>query len=246
MNIYPSFYELSGFSGLFLPWALPGATSWAPSGIVVLLAAVCGVLNMLSPDRWLPSSLLAWQKNWSVQKTALFSMGVLFGHVLAGWLLYRVFLLLLAGLMARLGDAQRLGLDFGSASFFLVVMVLVFSFGVARKFRFLRIQEVFRTGSRRVGAQGIWGSWMVLWLLGPCELVVPVFLKSKSMGVGCLTPFLAFLAGTWVAGIVLVAMSKPLWNYPLGLARILDWAYRSSFRLSMAVSMTTSLGFSLV
>jgi len=202
---------------------------------IVLLAILFGGLNVFSPDRWLPASVLAWQKGWKISRTISFLGIALFSHVLTGYLLF----LLFQNIGNRIG--QKFSVDMGASSLFLFALGLMFFITLARRLRFPRIQEAFR-----VGQKGAWGSFIVFSLLGPCEVIVPIFVKAKSLGVGYLIPFLAFLTGTWITGIGLVAISKTIWNRPLGLPQGVDWAYRKCLALPVFTCLTLTLGFSLI
>lgn len=190
--------------------------------LVMTLSSAAGAVHVLAPDHWLPASVLAWQKGWSVWRTLFFALGVFTLHVLLGVL---AFLGLNHWLLAI--DSHWL-LGFGVA---LVSVVMVI-----RMMRFSRVSEVLRTGRG-----SIWGALTVMSLLGPCEAVIPILIKAGHLGVGYLLPALSFLGGTVLGGLVLVLSGKVLWNRPMWLPLGLDWARRREVALPVVAVLALGL-----
>lgn len=194
---------------------------------MILFTGLAGAFHVLGPDHWLPTSVIAWQKRWKTSQTVLFSILAFFAHVLTGYLLF----LLFQSVLGQLGLSDP----------FLIAAVLVLVMNLIRGFRFPRIQDVFQSGNK-----GVWGSFVAFSLLGPCEVVLPIFIKSKQMGIGYLIPFCAFLAGTWVAGVCLVLGGKSLWSRPFWLPWSLRWALERRALLPVLAGFCLSLGFWLI
>ncbi len=176
---------------------------------ILLLSFLAGALHVLAPDHWLPASVMSWQRRWRAGSTALFSLTAYSFHVVLGLLIFFA----LEGFISSLQSTALL----------IFALVLVGTSTLIRLYRFTRIEEVLCAGpgSKR-------GIFAVFSLLGPCESLIPVLIKSGQMGVGYLTPFFVFLAGTLVSGTVLVFAGRRLWNRPMGLPMGMSWAYRSS------------------
>lgn len=190
---------------------------------MMLLAALAGAVHVMAPDHWMPTSILSWQRGWTWPRTVAFATGSFLLHILMGVAIFygfHPFLMML--------DSHFL-LGFG---LFLVVSVMFL-----RLVRFSRIQEVLRSGS-----QSIWGSFATLSLLGPCESIIPILIKSGQLGMGYATPLLAFALGTVVAGCAAVLSGHLMWNRPLGLPLGLAWAQRSSAVLPVIAGLTAGLG----
>ncbi len=109
-----------------------------------------------------------------------------------------------------------------------------------RAWRFSVIRDI-----QRVGPHLGWATVLVLSLLGPCESIIPIFLKSASLGVGYLTPLAAFLAGTLLAGIPLTLAGPVVWNRPLWLIRAFDRGSQRLAVLPIAVGVMLGLRFLL-
>ncbi len=193
----------------------------APQIIFFILA---GTLHVIAPDHWLPASVLAWQRGWSVLKTIWFCIGIFFAHVLSGYLFYWVF--------------QKCIPSQNSAQLFLLALFLMFAWIVLRVLRLVKLREVFQ-----LGYQGIRGSFTVLFFLGPCEVMIPMFVKAKSLGMGYAVPFTAFLLGTWIAGIFLVLLGRFLWDRPLVLPWGINWIYRRIMAFPLVAGVTVNVLF---
>lgn len=205
------------------------------SEMIIFLALLMGALTAFSPDRWLPASVIAWRKGWKTSRTILFASFALFFHVLLGYFLFLVF-----QDIEHLVD-QSFQIHLSSSRLFYLAVAFMFALILARKWRLPRIQKALH-----VDSHNFWGSLIVFSLLGPCEMIVPIFVKAKALGVGYLLPFVAFLIGSCFAGTSLVTGGKWLWNKPLGLPQGMDWVYRKSFILSLLIGITLSVGFSMI
>ena len=166
--------------------------------LIGLLAMIGGALHVLGPDHWIPTSVLAWQKKWTQSQTVVFSMSAFFVHVFWGYLLF----LLLQNWMIKRPDSEFLVLALG----------LMVGMAVVRRTRFPRVQKIFR-----IGHQGLKGNVAALLLLGPCEIILPIFVKAKLLGVGYIVPFVCFLLGTVAAGVFVVLWGRAQWNRPFAL-----------------------------
>ncbi|MEO5969848.1 MAG: hypothetical protein ABIQ95_07965 [Bdellovibrionia bacterium] len=191
---------------------------------LILLAGLAGALHVLGPDHWFPTSVLAWQKSWGRSRTVLFASAAYFFHVLLGYFIY----LFIEKWVSHLGPKEVFTFAMG----LMVVMTLV------RGIRFLRVKQVIRMGRKGVG-----GSFLALSLLGPCEVVIPMFAKAKFLGMGYLIPFVAFLTGTWVVGILLVLNGRNLWNRPLWLPLGVRWLAQTRAAFPLMAGVVLSVGF---
>lgn len=162
---------------------------------IIYLSALAGAVHVLAPDHWLPASIVAWQRGWSISKTIFFALAIFVLHVAMGAAIYFSFSWLFAGLE--------------SFDFFLFSVVLVFSVMLLRLLRFSSVAQVFRSGPR-----GFWPLLSVFLLLGPCETIIPILIKSHQLGIGYKLPLLVFGAGTVIAGMFLVLVGRLLWNRP--------------------------------
>jgi hypothetical protein len=194
-----------------------------PALTLAALSAAAGAVHMVAPDHWMPASLVAWQRGWGLRRTAGFQAGLLLAHVLAGGLIY----LVLAPGMTLLDPTQV----------FHVVLGLVFGVMALRLFRFTRVADVFRAGP---GSH--WGLIGVVALLGPCESIVPILLKSRQLGAGYGLALGAFLIGTLVSGVLLGAASRWLWDQPLWLPRAMSWIRSRQALVPAAAGIVLGIG----
>ncbi|MCM2277949.1 MAG: hypothetical protein NDJ89_07710 [Oligoflexia bacterium] len=165
-----------------------------------LLCALAGAFHVIAPDHWVPASLLSWQRGWRSGRAAAFAALAFAAHVALGFL---IFLLLGRGIW-----------DLASTNLLSFALVLVAGVAVIRAFRFRRIREVLSSGNN-----GVWGFFMVFSLLGPCESLIPILIKARSLGAGYVLPLLAFFAGTALSGLLLVFSGRFFWNRPHWLPR---------------------------
>ena len=192
----------------------------------ILLSALAGAIHMVAPDHWIPASLVGWQRSWKLSTLLGASSLALTLHLLAGFVIYLAMTPLLEGI-----NPDR---------FFLFAVGWVFTIALVRALRYSRIGDVLRTGSNRLQ-----GDWMVLLLLGPCESIIPIFLKAKHLGVGYATPFLAFFLGTLVMGEALIILARSRWNSPLSLSRSIRWANRRRSIVPVVAGVAIGLIFLL-
>jgi hypothetical protein len=190
--------------------------------LMILLSALAGAVHVLAPDHWVPGSILAWQRGWRAPRIALFSVFALGFHVLLGFVIY----FLMSDWIAAI-DANRL---FAFSIAFVAVVTLL------RGFRFSRVKEVFNAGRN-----GVWGLFAVISILGPCESIIPVFVKAGHLGMGYLVPFCAFLFGTVATGTVLMLAGGAVWNRPYLLPRGLQLARHRAAVIPVVAGL--ALGF---
>jgi hypothetical protein len=194
--------------------------------MLFLLSAIAGAIHVMAPDHWVPASILSWQRRWNPLRAALFSGAMLTAHVLMGAGLYFVF-----------DDQLR---ELNPARLFPYSLAFVVGLMLLRMLRFSRIRDV-----QRVGNHAWWGWVAVLSLLGPCESIIPIFLKSASLGAGYLFPLLAFWVGTVSAGVALTLSGRFVWNRPLWLIRAFDWANQRVAVLPIAAGVALGLRYLL-
>lgn len=194
--------------------------------MLILLSALAGGIHVAAPDHWVPASILCWQRRWRPPLAALFATAVLTIHVLLGAAIYFAF-----------DDTLK---AFNPARLFPYSLAFVVVVTLLRGFRFSRIRDV-----QRVGNHSWWGMFAVMTLLGPCESIIPIFLKSASLGVGYIVPLVAFLAGTVSVGVGLTLTGRIVWNRPLWLIRAFDWANQRIALLPIAAGVALGLRYLL-
>jgi len=194
--------------------------------MLLVLSMLSGAVHVLAPDHWLPASVLAWKRGWSLRKSAVFAAVILTFHVLLGAAIY----FCLEDWLEQIRTPALYG--FGVALVFLVMIL--------RLIRFSRIREVLRAGPK-----SNWGIFAVLSLLGPCESIIPVFIKSGQLRVGYLLPGIAFLFGTLISGWICILLGRTLWDRPLWLPRGVTWAFRRGTLVPVAAGLAVGLGLIL-
>lgn len=167
---------------------------------LLALSAMAGAIHMIAPDHWFPASTLAWRRGWRTGKVVLFLSVAYAFHLVLGYALFWLFREFWVGAVA-----SRL-MDFTIGLIALAALV--------RSYRFSHVEGLIRSSSL-----SRWRTWTVLALLGPCESIVPILIKGQQMSVPSHEVLAAFLAGTWIAGILLVFASQRIWNQPERLAR---------------------------
>ena len=136
------------------------------AGLIAFVSAIAGVIHVMAPDHWLPASVLAWQRGWMLRKTALFSVAILCFHICLGLAIYFAIGVLVS--------------HFGPDRGFAVALAITLGAMFLRMVRFSRIRGIFRS----TNSNAVWGILGVLSLLGPCESLIPILLKSRQLGVG--------------------------------------------------------------
>lgn len=194
--------------------------------LLFMLSALAGGIHVMAPDHWVPVSILSWQRRWSPLRAGLFAAVLLTIHVLMGAGIYFIF------------DDQLRALN--PAQLFPYSLAFVVGLMLLRVLRFSRIREV-----QRIGNHAWWGWFAVISLLGPCESIIPIFLKSASLGVGYLFPLVAFWLGTVCAGVALTLSGRFVWNRPLWLIRVFDWANQRVAILPIAAGVALGLKYLL-
>lgn len=196
---------------------------------VLIFAVICmvgGAFHVLAPDHWMPASLLSWQRGWPTRRLAFFSLMVFVPHLFLGFLIYWAL--------------SKIFLTFDSSTLLVFSFVLVGAVAVVRSIRFKRIYEVLR-----MGPQGSAGLFTVVSLLGPCESLIPILIKAKSLGAGYMLPSVFFFLGTVISGVFLMVSGQYLWNcphwFPRGLRWSGQWSKRSIFAMPAVVGVLFSL-----
>src|SRR4051794_12181190 len=70
--------------------------------VIIVLSLLAGVLRVVAPDHWLPTSVLAWQKKWRTPATIGYALFAFSSHIAAGSLLFLFF----QGWMNRVGSSE--------------------------------------------------------------------------------------------------------------------------------------------
>lgn len=174
----------------------------------LFLSALAGAIHVLAPDHWIPLSLKSWQQRWNPGKTFALSTLVLGLHVGAGFLIYL---------------ALERVVRFDSTHFFWAVGVVCAAAAI-RALRFPRLGDVLKSSPAisPMASPMTSKDWArILLLIGPCESIIPIFLKARELGLGYLSVFGAFTAGTLVAGCALILAGPVFWNHPLRLSNLM-------------------------
>lgn len=191
---------------------------------LVILSALAGAAHVLAPDHWMPASVLAWQRRWNFFKMLGFALWTYALHIISGFLIF----LLCIHFFRDIAADNLLG--------FSLVLMLGVTFFRAR--RFTEMKEIHRTAHRNR-----WAVLGVVSLLGPCESVIPIFIKADQLGVGFLLPFLAFFLGTLIAGSVAIAFGRFAWNKPFWLPRGMNFAHQKMAAIPVVAVVAIGLSF---
>jgi hypothetical protein len=194
------------------------------------IAALIGAVQMLSPDHWMPSSVIAWQRGWRTSRTIRFVAIAVLLHVASGAVI-GLCLAWVAGRAVPLSDSE----------FLLSSVLLVGVASAIRAYRFVRIREVVRAGP-----PNLWSYVPVLSLLGPSEALVPILSRAPLLGCGFIIPIVAYLAGALGAGLPLVLLARRGWNRPHWLPRGLEWANRRRALLPASLGALAGIGLLLL
>ena len=187
-------------------------------------SVVIGIVQALSPDRWLPLSVHSWQKNWPEAKVRSLSFFLAVIHLSLG--------VLLALVVLPFAQGQ-------SSEFLLSVFsVMVLGVALARLVRFRRIQEVIGSG-----LQGRWGVLALVSLMGPCEFVLPLWVKAGGSGLAISVAISGLGLGAFVGIYALARTSRSLWNSPARLATLVNGAQSPRF---LAPSLVLPVGMLLL
>ena len=174
---------------------------------IILLAGLVGAAHVLAPDHWFPTSILSWQRRWSISRSALFALAIYGLHAALGLMIYFLF----NHVFEKLNSGRLLAFS----------VILVVSVSLVRIIRFPRVREVLASGHN-----GPWGLFVAISLLGPAESLIPILIKSGHSGVGYLAPALSFLIGTMAMGTLSVFLGSMFWDRPHGLPLGMNWAFR--------------------
>ncbi|OFZ54803.1 MAG: hypothetical protein A2428_03500 [Bdellovibrionales bacterium RIFOXYC1_FULL_54_43] len=192
--------------------------------MLILLSAVAGAIHVLTPDHWLPSSVLSWQRGWRFPRIMGFTLFAFTLHVLAGFGIYFVMFHFVS--------------DIPPANLFSVALILVILGTILRGLRFNRMREVVGVGPR-----SRWGIFAVLSLLGPCESIIPIFIKARQLGFGYMEPMAAFLLGTFLAGTAAILFTRVAWNLPHWFPRTMNWAHQRMATVPFLAGVALGLSF---
>jgi len=194
-----------------------------PSSSLVALwvvTALLGAFHTLSPDHWVPLSVLSWQRGLTRKQIAFQSLQLVALHLaLAGGLFV---------VLSPILSASSLG----SATILRIGAALVAAVVVIRMRRLERMVEVFRGGFSGKGAL-----WTTFSLLGPAESLVPLMIKAKADGVTVLG--VAGLYGLLTYGTLtgLALLGHRYWSDPTRLARGVSLVLRPSFAFPLAAAL---------
>jgi hypothetical protein len=178
--------------------------------MLIYFAAFAGAVQMIAPDHWLPLSVFSWQRGWRVSSTVLFSLFFFVLHVALGLGLYLAF-------------AHPLSLvTENHLAIFTVCFLGVL--GLLRAFHFSKLGYIIHRAPRW-NNKSLGGAKSLLLFLGPSEMLIPVLMKARMDQVGFRIPVVAFFLGTVLAGSLLVASSRLLWNRPTMLPKAVHWAH---------------------
>jgi hypothetical protein len=188
--------------------------------MILLLSALAGAVHVLAPDHWIPLSLKSWKERWNPLKSLGISSAVFGLHVAVGFLIY-------------LGLEHLVRLD--SSHFFWAVGIVCIA-AAARSWRFSRLSEVLKPSAQPRD------EWLrILLFVGPCESIVPIFLKARELGLGYLSVFGAFTLGTLIAGCFLVLVGPVFWNHPLRLSHLLRGPGQRKIALPVIAAVSVGL-----
>ncbi len=192
--------------------------------LLAFLSALAGGIHVFAPDHWVPASILCWQRRWRLPTSLLFVTCLLTLHVLVGAGVY-------FSLIDFFSHISPGALYLGTLIFALLVML-------ARALRFPRIHEFQRSGSN-----SLWQILSVVAFIGPCESILPILVKSGSIGQGYLVPLASFLGGTLFSGCFLTLSGRLLWNRPLLLPRVFGWVHQRAAILPVLVGVAFGLRY---
>lgn len=171
---------------------------------VLGISFLAGAVQGISPDRWVPLSIHSWQRGWRSVQIFKVGAGLVSLHILLGFIL---FVVMRPFLLGSTETARSL-----------VAAVIVLGGAALRLGRFQRFREVLGAGTR-----GRWGVPAILSLMGPCELAVPLLMKSQVGGQGVLPALLSLGLGTAVGSLGVALLARRYWNNPQRLATVVDW-----------------------
>ncbi len=184
---------------------------------LLAFSAIAGLVLSASPDHWVPASLLSWQRGWrGVRHLALPLLALAF-HVALGFALFVA--------------VEPWVRDIDLRQLFTLSAGLVVFFGLLRALQFPRIHRLFVGASR--GGQAVLSVFL---FLGPCEILFPILMKAKALGMGYLLPISAFSVASAVAGLALHLNGRRVWNAPLRLVQTLAWAQTRTTAIPMAAA----------
>jgi hypothetical protein len=193
---------------------------------LIVFAALAGAVQMVAPDHWMPISVFAWQRGWTVSRTSLIAFPLFLLHVLLGCALY----LILQTPLSHVSEKNLAGFTF----------LLLGGFGLLRAVHFARMGHVIHRNPRwhNKASRG----WLpLLFFLGPSEMVLPLLMKAHmdQMDPGFL--LVVFFAATVVSGSMLVGWARLSWNRPSFLPRAVDWCNSKIAAYPVAISAAVGI-----
>jgi hypothetical protein len=194
--------------------------------MMFVLSALSGAVHVLAPDHWLPTSAVSWQRGWSFKRSLAVTLAALSMHVALGFFLFLGFLSL-RGTWLPEDETALLG-----AAFAVVCLMLLI-----RMSRLRRLRDVLLAGPKSP-----WAIVAIFSLLGPCEYLLPILLKSNQLGLGYLVPCVGFGVGSLVASAMLVNLGQKLWNRPFWLPRSLFWGQKPKAMIPVLTCLVVGLG----
>ena len=196
-----------------------------PNGLAAL-AFLAGALHVLAPDHWVPSSLLAWRRSWTLRRRSRFAAGVLIAHVLGGVLLF------------ALSRAVLTAAGAGPDRIFSVLVALVAAMGGLRILRFSRLGPLQGSSPE----SGLWNFVEVVAMIGPAETLVPLLWRAQTTGFSLVAVSVVYGVATLLSGLVCVLGGPIVWNRPDWLPRGIAWAgsRRVAFPIVAGVSLSVA------
>lgn len=211
--------------------------SWLSDAFPVLAALGLGVFHTaVGPDHYLPFVALGQDRGWSLRKTAWITFVCGLGHVASS--------LLLGGLGLALGLAFHRftaleGFRGDLAAWAMVAFGCVYgAYGVYRAIRHAEHHDHRRMSTLTLG------SLFIVFLLGPCEALIPLFAVPASQGRWgiALVSGLVFTIGT-LATMLGMVLGLSLGTRRLGVRS--GMLHRWSHAIAGSVIMTCGLGILL-
>lgn len=215
------------------PWVGLGSSNGI--GYLFALSLCLGFVQTLSPDRWVPLSVLSWKRQWSRRKIFGISFLTSLYHLIFGWVLclgvhfvIRDFgQLTWAGVSDSHGGGTALfwaGIarlsSVASGGAWLTVLTLL-GITALRARHLSQLSESFLWSSQ---IRTRWGLGSALKLMGPAEWLLPLAFRSVHRGSGFLLPLLGFGLGIFVAEWMLIMRAKKSWSDPSVGAWFFAWA----------------------
>jgi hypothetical protein len=196
------------------------------TSVFYLASFVAGMLQVQSPDQWVPLSVWSWQRGRRGIRMVLVAVLFYICEILSGWLLYRSVRPFLTQMDVH-----------SSINFVAVVLISV---GVFRFFRFEGIVKLLRL--RSAGPRAM---IQVALMMVTAEFLIPLFWKAEQLGVSSGLTLGCFSLGLMGMGSFLVLSSRERWNQPWELASILRPEKRARAALPTLASLILAMAWVL-